>query len=316
MMNNEAPVPSAHGAYNVYVFLKNSNGVVDAGTGNQQSYTVADVAPVWTSYTASDSPAPSAGGSDTVDYSVALSDGNGDNDVTNVKGVFFDSGATNHDCTANENNCYIHSSCTLNAAYGNSTEVEGQCQVTVWYNANSGSAWKVQTEVTDETNNVEFADLSSTITNPALQGVNVVEANIAYGALAVGTPSSGQSISAANAGNQISDLLVSGSNMCTDYPTCSGYTIPREQQKWAQADTINFNWDSQGHILRASASTGDADTNGCANVDMAVRTDHTSNSLNENLFWKLKIPDVQETGSYTGANTIQTTGLTSCTGTP
>lgn len=328
-------VPTAHGSYGFEVFTKDEHGMTGTDS-SAQTYSVIDVAPYLdatfgsSGYTNADAPSLVADSSDEVIAYVGIKDDNGDLDVTDLEMAFFDSSAITNVCTASENNCYIltyaGAGCTFQnrstagsgkTATGTDNAFDATCTYTVWFNANYSTGWKVHAKPTDGLGKVtSLANSTQSVSSNALQAVTVVEASIAYGALAIGTASSGQTTSFGNVGNQIIDLFVSGAPMCTDSPTCAGSTIAQAQQKWTQADGVSFNWDTQGHPLLASASAGNADTNGCANVDMAVRTDHTSTSLNESFYWILKIPAVQATGSYTGSTTIVSGASTSCTGTP
>jgi len=191
--------------------------------------------------------------------------------------------------------------------------------VTVWFNADASANWEVQAKPTDGLGQeTGFADSNVNLTNAALQGIDIVETSIAYGTVSIGGTSTGQETSMGNVGNQILDVLISGDNMCTDYPTCSGNTIAAGQQKWHQS-SATFDWDTAEAnpgpwILKTSSSAG-AETAGCTNRDIAVRNDHTLTTTNESVFWKIRIPSSQAAGSYTGANTFAATANTSCTGT-
>ncbi|HEY5141123.1 MAG TPA: hypothetical protein VIJ25_17680, partial [Methylococcales bacterium] len=319
--NNLVPIPTSYGSKNFKVYVEDTRDLPATGT-NTQNYSVADVPPTLVSYTATDTPVIPAGGSDTVDFSAIISDNNGYTDVTGVEGILFDatpitlSSGTCPGGVTNEQNCYIVPTCSI-VTGTTDTQLTANCQATVWFNANASTNWEVHVNPTDGLGKVtNFANSDVNLTNPALQAVGVVEGSIAYGSLSVGSSSAGQTITISNAGNQVSDILVSGSDMCTDYPTCSADKILKQQQKWTQADGVNFNWSTQGHVLISTPGSGDANTNGCANIDLAVQTNHTSSASNENIFWKLQIGNGQKTGVFTGSDTIQSTDASSCTGTP
>ena len=318
VVENEVPVPDAHGSYDVYVFIKDSHGFQGTGTSTQ-SYTVADVAPALVSYTATDAPAPSAGGSDTVDFSVSLTDDNGDNDVTNVKGIFFDDTTVNSDCSSNENNCYIHASCTKTGvsspgtgktALGTDNALGANCQVTVWFNMNASSNIEVAGIATDGNGDTSFTTSNTNITNPTLQGIDVTEGTIAYGTVVIGGTSAGQATSMGNVGNQTLDVYVSGTAM-----TAGSYSIAVGQQKW-QHQSATFDWDDPatgaGPYGLVATPSGTGDAGGCLNRDIAVRTVHGTADTNESIFWKLRIPAGQQAGSYAGQNTFSTTSGGTC----
>jgi hypothetical protein len=44
-----------------------------------------------------------------------------------------------------------------------------------------------------------------------------------------------------------------------------------------------------------------------------VRNQHDLDVENEAIYWKIKIPEVQALGDYTGENTFATTASTTCT---
>lgn len=321
---NIVSIPTAHGSYNVKVYMYDNHGLAATGTVTQ-SFTVQDVIPALSSYTAADAPAPIAGGSDTVDFSLSLTDNNGDNDVTIVEGVFFDGSAVTNACTADENNCYRDTNCTLSnlsapgagkTATGTDATLTASCLVTIWFNANAGD-FDVQAAATDDHGITDFADAGVALANPPLQGIDVAEAGIAYGSLAVGGTSSAVETSIGNVGNQVLDLLVEGDNMCTDYPTCVGYVIAFSEQKWHNTSG-SFNWDDPAAdpgpwVLTDVVGIG-AEPLGCINRDIAVRADHSATTTNESIYWKIKIFDTPP-GSYTGANTFTAANGGVCTGT-
>jgi hypothetical protein len=141
-------IPTAHDTYSdIYTFVVDIHGFAATEASNR-SYTVEDVRPELVGYTATDSPAPPAGGSDTVDFSVSLTDDNGDGDVDNIEGFFLNDTIVDADCDASENDCYIHASCTPSDTSGvtdpsapdhfgtgSDNALGADCQVTVWFNA-------------------------------------------------------------------------------------------------------------------------------------------------------------------------------------
>jgi hypothetical protein len=319
---NLTSVPTAHGTYHVFVYVVDNHGF-QATEGDDHTFDVQEVAPVLTAYTATDAPAPSAGGSDTVDFSLTLYDNNGDNDVTAINGVFFDKGVVTNTCTASENNCYP-TVCTITpasvstptaagtkTAMGLDKDLAATCQVTVYSNADA-SNWTVEAKATDSTVVTAFADAGVNLTNPPLQGIDIVTSSIAYGTVAIGGTSAGQETSMGNVGNQILDVIVSGTDMTDGH----SHTIPAAQQKWDNS-VGTFDWDSTGAAgpwALLNAASGTNETGGCINRDIAVRTDHASTTnTNESIFWKIRIPASQQSGSYTGSNTFTSTASDTCT---
>jgi cysteine-rich repeat protein len=321
--NNLVPIPTSHGSKSFKVYVEDISDISINGT-NSQTYTVTDVPPVWASYGA---PAPgslTAGGSTNYTFTVSLTDNNGDNDVTGVRGIFFDKGASvTHSCAANDNNCYIQATCTLTGVGGGADNSLGAtCTVPVWYNANASGSWDVEAVATDGTGNTSFQDAGSSLTIAPMLGLDVVEGSIAYGSVSIGYASAKATTTIANMGNQSLDIILTGTNMCTDYPTCSGSgglsPISFAQQKWYHTNT-DFNWaattTAPGPYTLVNTSSGYTDADGCLNRDIAVRgSDHTSTATNESIYWKLKIPNAQPIGIYTGKNTFTATAGSTCTG--
>jgi len=306
-------VPTAHGSYNFKVYVEDATDVPATGT-NTQSYSVTDVAPTLVSYTVSDTPDISAGGSDAIDFSAVISDVNGDGDVTAVDGVLFDDNAVDISagtCAESENNCYIDTSCTLNTAYGNSAQLEAQCQITMWYNANASANWEAHVNPTDGLGKkTDLADSNEDYEIPALLGINIEQASVAYGVLIIGTVSDRKITTMSNMGNVELDIMLSGTDM-SDGGTNS---IDSSKQKWYHTDT-DFNWNASvtnpGPYTLVELAEGTDDETGCLNRDIAVRTIHTT-PTDESIWWKIQIPNTQARGNYTGANTFSATAGGTC----
>jgi len=82
-----------------------------------------------------------------------------------------------------------------------------------------------------------------------------------------------------------------------------GTTIPIEQQEYSTS--TGFTW---GGASSTAASTTPAEFElNCS------KTTSTSTPATADTYWKIKIPDAQESGTYNGTNTV--TGITSETST-
>jgi hypothetical protein len=249
-----------------------------------------------------------------VDFSVSITDDNGDNDVTSVNGVFYDDDAVNltaGSCAASENNCYPDSTCDLSDVDGGADNgLTASCSVAMWFNANYSAEWKAHVNPSDGSGAVTGSSDSSHLTNPALLGIDVVQSGIAYGTIAIGGTSASQETSMGNMGNQVLDIYLNGTNMAS-----GASSIPAAQQKWFHTSG-SFDWDasatSAGPYSLALIPSGTGDSGGCLNRDIQVRTVHTSLATNESVFWKLRIPSGQQAGSYTGQNTFSTTAEDTC----
>lgn len=356
---NIVSVPTAHATdYTVMVYVEDNHSEPASSGTTSNDFTVTDVAPVLGTYTAIDVPAPSAGGTDTVDFSLTLTDDNGDGDLTEVVGRFFyesggvDSNDTpaDNDCSADENNCYIAATTTAQAgttpvadscyidtntvssgtgktATGSEYTATAICQVTVFFNASDGS-WDAAADATDGTNPSDFADAGVTLTMPALQGIDIREASIAYSTVSIGGTSAEQTANMGSVGNIVIDVLLDGTDMTGDG------TIAAAQQKFKVS---TFDWDTGGAFALLNTAVGGTEVNGCLDVDIPVReaaynlcddgstactvpdeaSDCTATTLktcinhssdgDTPLYWKIRIPATQAAGSYTGSNTFTST---------
>lgn len=321
-------VPTAHASdYSVKVYVLDQHDFASTDT-NDKDFAVIDVPPVlgtWTTDDAITGATLLAGLSDTMDFSVAITDDNGDEDVTNVQGIFYDDDAINLAsgvCTADQKNCYLQAACTLSGkggagtgktALGSSNDLSAACQVTVWFNANAASNWEFHVNPTDNGLGVitSLSDTNVGKSVPAISGIGVTQASIAYGTVAIGGTSAAQTTTMENLGNQIIDVLVSGTNM-----TSGGNAIAAAQQKYDESNG-DFDWTSApaAYALLTSASAGTEAANGCLNRSLAVRAVAATGTENESITWKIRIPAAQPSGSYSGTNTFASTANTSCTGT-
>ena len=325
---NSVSVPTAHGTYDVMVYVEDNHNLPATGTA-LQTFTVVEVPPVLTEYTVEDIPLIAAGGDDEYVFSLTLADDNGDMDVTNVKGVFFNSAAAANTCTADENNCYIAPTCVLSdrgpagsnkTAYGADKDLTATCTVTIYFNTDESDEWEVNAKATDDVIPdpdvvTTFADTNVNVEIAPLQGIDIVQTSIVYGTVIIGGTSEGQETSMGNVGNQVIDVIVNGSKMCNNYPACGEKEIAAAQQKWHSTNGT-FDWDASasdpGPWVLLVTSSGTDEAGGCLNRDMAVRAVAAATTENESIWWKIRVPATQAAGSYTGANTFTSTSDTTC----
>jgi len=323
-------IPTAHATdYTIQYYMEDSHDFGRAVL--PQDYAVTDVAPIFVSYNTTMGVTLTAGNpSAPVTRAVTFTDNNGDNDPTALDLIFFDNGAVTDACPADENNCYridnanpaslpANCSTSTRSAAGSGKTASGvdnsltvSCDYTLWFNANASSDWELSATATDQQGDANFADSNSNTVTNALSAIGVTQASIAYGTIAVGgdsTYGANTQTSMENQGNQILDVLLSGTNM-----TAGANSIPVAQQKWHQTNA-DFNWASGGgDALMSVATPASGSANGCLNRDMAVRNVHDNGTENETIAWKIRIPSAQQTGSYTGTNTFATAAVDSCTG--
>ena len=209
--------------------------------------------------------------------------------------TLFQNGTAASSCTTvtDPNWCYYMSSaeCVTSSCSSNSCTLT--CTVDVWFVAEptTGTStitgdWEVDILVMDTVSN----------TGSGTSGANSVECNplyyfdisddtIVYGTVAPGATSTETSTTIYNQGNWQIDMSLKGEDM-----TSTLYTIPVGQQKYSSSSQPN--WDG------TALSTGEAGYN----LDLPKPTATTTDSYDD-LYWMIKIPDVQETGTYTGTNT-------------
>lgn len=311
-----APIPTSHGTKNVKIYLRDSSStkLKDNGTNNAHSYSVTDTAPIVSGFNISQNPLiPSAGSSVVQSFTATLTDNNGYADIESAFGTIYvspatlvDSGATAGSCTTDsELNCYDTPVCDLSGGSGATVTVTcggAGNALTTWYNIAPSASWKAHVSAVGATTYSLASE--GTFTVNALNAINITQATIPYGTLALGATSAAQTTTIENAGNIITDVLINGTLM-----TSGGNNIARAQQHWG--NTSNFTWGTSDYELLESASVGSA-VNGCADRTIAVTTNHTVPTTSQ-IFWRLKIPTTQASGTYNGTNTFTATPNT-CSG--
>jgi uncharacterized delta-60 repeat protein len=313
VISNQVPIPTAHGdasAYPAYVFTVDSNGL--QGTGSSVSgYAVTDMPPSIATYAVNDI-SPTAGGSVNASFSVLVSDDNGWDDIDTVDGLIYDSNATtlsSGTCAANEKNCYLHPSCSK--VQSSSTQVTATCDgIVTWFNIDptSPGVWKAHANAFDSSHTVVGADSATDISVGSLSAVAVAETSLAYGGIPVGgTSPTSLPTTLANVGNIPIDIGIHGTDM-----VAGSNSIPAAQQHWAVSS--DFSWGASDHALVNSETVPGSADQGCANESVAVRAAHGSVSTDKNAYWKLRIPNPQPTGSYSGSNTFTSIVDGLCTG--
>jgi len=121
-------------------------------------------------------------------------------------------------------------------------------------------------------------------------------ASIAYGTLAPGGTSAGQTTTIEATGNVGMDENLSGTKLCNDYPTCAGGDdIDIAQQKY-HLTTLDFDWDSGGGVALSDTPT-EAEAN-------CPKTITTGSPATDDTYWKLRVPTGQASDDYTGSNTL------------
>ncbi len=238
-----------------------------------------------------------------VTWSGTATDADGYTEIEGTEGVLYRSGATGAEgCTPDNNNCYQDSSCSLSGCSGTTCTVS--CSVDMQFHADptdSGSTysseyWRGWIELTDT-----YAETGSGHSPTDLPDVSTlravaVSASIDYGSLTAGenTGSSNESTTITNTGNAPIDAEVSGSNMCTDYPTCSGFTLLVSLQEYG---LTTFTYGSGTDLSSTPAAI---------DISLSKPTQSPSDSFGY-LYWGISIPSGSGVGDYTGENAITVT---------
>jgi hypothetical protein len=117
-----------------------------------------------------------------------------------------------------------------------------------------------------------------------------VPASLSYGELEQGdNTTSDITTIISNTGNSPIDMNLYGYNMCTDYPTCSGFTLAVGRQEYSAA---SFTYGT-GTVLTSSPAN--------VEINLIKPTAHPSNST-YTMYWAIGIPAGQKNGYYLGEN--------------
>lgn len=236
----------------------------------------------------------------TITWTGTVTDTDGYADIGTVTGKAYRSGVTGAEaCSADDNNCYADTSCSLSACAGNSCTATCTADFAFFAEPTdtgspySAQYWRAYISATDTS--LETAENFSAVGSVELETMSAmdIDASISYGALQPGEDSGTTNVTETivNTGNTTLNLEVSGDNMCTDYPTCSGNLINVGYQEFS---TSPFTY-STGTILTTVAQL--------TNLNLAKSTAVPSNS-STSLYWGISIPEMTASGDYAGTQTI------------
>ena len=228
-------------------------------------------------------------------------DDNGSGDISSVSVVAFRSGATGGtSCTADNNDCYIVSSCTLTA--NDATTLNYNCEVPLEFYADptdsgtySAESWDFLVTVTDSsagTGSIQFSSVSKDVEVNSLLSLDI-PATIAYGSFAPGDnlgASEGIQWSLENQGNVAADIQVSGTDM-----TCTTGTIAIANQEYSDTDS---GFDTVETVKVSTTPTNYTD------LVLPARTNDGA-ALTDDLFWFFEAPtNTGIDGTCSGTNTV------------
>ena len=309
-------VPSvfADGSYNSYPYIFDSKGSGSSSgqQGSLSTFSVNNVSPVVSSVTInSGNPITlQAGTTKAVILTATVSDNNGcsTSEITSVKGYAYRSSVTYTGCNtagkANNNYCYPEISCSQVAG---SCTGEGDasadytCTANIYYFADPtdtntkypSDTWLSTISATDNNSASSNTTVSSGVEMNSLIAFSVTT-TIDYGTLAVGESNNplDKVTTITPTGNVGLDSELSGAaNMCTDYPTCSGYKIAINNQKYALTASTPY---SSSQVLTTSP----------VEVEINILKPTSTSPAPKNIWWGILIPAGTQPGIYNGLITI------------
>ncbi len=232
----------------------------------------------------------------TVTWSATVTDSQGHFDIDKAFGKIYRS-AYDSNCTPDNNNCYVDSSCTLSSCTGNSCTVE--CSADVYFHADPtdidspypSEYWLAYIEASDIKGLVGTGTSPASTTDMLSLLAIEVDSDIVYGPLLAGddTGSTNQSVLITNNGNRNLDIELKGDNLCSDYPTCSGYTLSVDNQEYARN---TFTYGTGYSLTRTYQSV----------VAVLPKPTASPSNSSDTFYWGMGIPLNTAPASYNGQN--------------
>jgi len=328
--NYAVPTPTPDTTYNAYAYIVDNHGFdsSDATQSEATSYDVNNVAPTVAA------------------ASISVVDGGGDLDLTVPEGetsgfkvnatIVDDNSCANNEiatssvasttyawvyrsgigaggCTSNNhNNCYAYlDECTLGTCEGTSdSDVTTTCSFSMWYVADPTDStsefpsenWLASIKAVDDNNASSSTEASSgTELISYMAYALVTNLSLDYGTVAPTGESDEDTITIKATGNVELDEELSGVDMPKD--GAPETTIAIAQQEYSTS--TGFAWGGASSTA-ASVTPTEFELN-CS------KTTSTTTPATADTYWKIKIPDAQESGTYNGTNTV--TGVMSETST-
>ena len=237
---------------------------------------------------------PNIGADRVIHVTGVISDANGEGDIATTTLVFYRSLAASS-CSADKNNCYRNSVCTVSAAYGTSDEVAYDCPVTLayWTDATDtggrypSQVWKGRVVVSDLGGDFDIREGDVEV-NSLL--ALTIPTSINYGTRVLGelsTATSNVDMVLTQRGNAASDVEVSGVPM-----VCAVFgQISTSGQAWA---LTSVGYASSTQLTGLPVGTG---------RNIGYR-DSESVELVASLYWNIGIPGSGVKGLCTGTDTL------------
>ena len=310
-------IPSVYpdASYDAYVYVVDQFdfGSTDAAQGSNVSFTVNNIAPVVSAVTINGGTAIDLTESSTkeITLTATVTDNNScyGGEINSVLGYVYRSGVAYSGCDtsgeADNNYCYPEVSCTV--VGGTCTDdTDGSanytCTVNLQYYTDPTDInteypddnWLDTIKATDDDASPHNTEVSTGVELNSLTAFDVT-GSINFGGLGADESNDplDKTVTTTPTGNVGLDQEHSGStNMCVDYPTCSGGTpIGVSYQKYALASLTAY---SSGTVLSTSATE----------VELNVAKATSGSPTTKDTWWGILIPSGTEAGAYSGANTI------------
>lgn len=307
------PTPTADQANNAYVYVVDSHNF-GATSGNQASnvsYTVNNTAPVVSSVTFNGGNAIdlTEGTTTNVSVTATVTDNNSCDagEIATTYAYAYRSGVGYSGCDtageANNNYCYAEVTCTVvGGSCTGPTDASANytCTVTYQYYADPTDVatlypaenWLATFKAIDDDSATNAVEVAGGVEMNSLTALDVTSA-LSYGALDVGQSNDplDKTTTITPTGNVGLDQELSGTDMCSDYPTCSAGVIGVAYQKYSLASLTAY---ASGSVLSTSATE----------VELNLAKATSGSPTTKNTWWGILIPSGTVPGSYSGLNTI------------
>ena len=220
-----------------------------------------------------------------------VSDTDGFADISDVDADFYRSSISGAgDCSADQNNCYHQTTCTLSSGSGNT--VSYSCRIDLAYFADytdadtyASDTWKIRVSVTDSNTTITDTTYSNELTS--LAAIDV-PGSLNYGTLSLGATSSTTGMTVKNAGNHLVDAQV----WSTTGMTCTSGTIPLSNQHW---DKVSVAYGSLQFTLSTTPTR--------STINLSIQSDDAT-AVTGDLFFAIQLPANGIGGTCTGTLNI------------
>ena len=238
-------------------------------------------------------------GATTVTAAATITDSNGYTDIKEVIGRLFWSKATNAtNCTADVNSCTVTTTCATSSCLGN--DCNATCTFALWFpatptDADGASSWSCWIQAKDTYSSTSDAtNTTQTIEVITLNALDVTDA-IDYGSLSPNAKNDplDKLVKATTTGNAPIDANILGTNMCTDYATCTAATTSVAWQKYATDSGVAY----------TNAAAWTASDTAVLLEFLTVKPTATPSNQIQSIYWGTWATQTSP-GVYTGVNTF------------